>query len=144
MQEQTQGRILGLDYGSHRIGTAVSDPLGITAQPLAAIQRQGESRDIEAIGALVREYSVRTVLIGLPLHLSGEEGTQAKQARQFGKRIAERLGIPVETWDERMTTAQAERHLIASGVRRKKRKEIRDSLSAVILLQSALDYRNRK
>jgi putative Holliday junction resolvase len=84
------------------------------------------------------------VLIGLPLHLSGEEGTQAKQARQFGEKIAERLGIPVETWDERMTTAQAERHLIASGVRRKKRKEIRDSLSAVILLQSALDYRNRK
>jgi len=144
MQEQAQGRILGLDYGSHRIGTAVSDPLGITAQPLVAIQRQGETRDIEAIGALVREYSVRSVLIGLPLHLSGEEGTQAKQARQFGERIAERLGIPVETWDERMTTAQAERHLIASGVRRKKRKEIRDSLSAVILLQSALDYRNRK
>jgi putative Holliday junction resolvase len=144
MQEQTQGRILGLDYGSHRIGTAVSDPLGITAQPLVAIARQGENRDIEAIGALVREYSVRTVLIGLPLHLSGDEGTQAKQARQFGKRIAERLGIPVETWDERMTTAQAERHLIESGVRRKKRKEIRDSLSAVILLQSALDYRNRK
>jgi putative Holliday junction resolvase len=144
MQEQTQGRILGLDYGSHRIGTAVSDPLGITAQPLVAIQRQGENRDIEAVGDLVREYSVRTVLIGLPLHLSGEEGTQAKQARRFGERIAERLGIPVETWDERMTTAQAERHLIASGVRRKKRKEIRDSLSAVILLQSALDYRNRK
>jgi putative Holliday junction resolvase len=144
MQEQTQGRILGLDYGSHRIGTAVSDPLGITAQPLVAIQRQGENRDIEAVGDLVREYSVRTVLIGLPLHLSGEEGTQAKQARRFWERIAERLGIPVETWDERMTTAQAERHLIASGVRRKKRKEIRDSLSAVILLQSALDYRNRK
>ena len=144
MQEQAQGRILGLDYGSHRIGTAVSDPLGITAQPLVAIQRQGETRDIEAIGALVREYSVRSVLIGLPLHLSGEEGTQAKQARQFGEKIAERLGVPVETWDERMTTAQAERHLIASGVRRKKRKEIRDSLSAVILLQSALDYRNRK
>ena len=144
MQERAQGRILGLDYGSHRIGTAVSDPLGITAQPLVAIQRQGESWDIEAIGALVREYSVRSVLIGLPLHLSGEEGTQAKQARQFGEKIAERLGVPVETWDERMTTAQAERHLIASGVRRKKRKEIRDSLSAVILLQSALDYRNRK
>jgi putative Holliday junction resolvase len=144
MPERMQGRILGLDYGSRRIGTAVSDPLGITAQPLVAIQRKGESRDIETIGELVREYSVRSVLIGLPLHLSGDEGTQAKQARKFGKRIAERLGIPVETWDERMTTAQAEHHLIESGVRRKKRKEIRDSLSAVILLQSALDYRNRK
>src|SRR4030066_988061 len=109
MQERTQGRILGLDYGSHRIGTAVSDPLGITAQPLVAIRRQGISRDIEAIGALVREYSVCFVLIGLPLHLSGEEGTQAKQARQFGERIAERLGIPVEAWGGGRASAPAAR-----------------------------------
>lgn len=144
MSDPKGGRILGLDFGSHRIGAAVSDPLGITAQPLAAIPRRGDRRDIEAIGATVREYSVGTVLIGLPLHLSGEEGTQAKSARLFAEKIRERLGIPVEPWDERMTTAQAERHLIASGVRRDKRKEIRDSLAAVFLLQSALDYRNRK
>ena len=111
------GRILGLDYGSHRIGAAVSDLLGITAQPLSAIRRQGEKRDLEAIGTIVREYSVGTVLIGLPLHMGGEEGTQAKRARLFAEKIRERLGVPVETWDERMTTVQAERHLIASGVR---------------------------
>jgi putative Holliday junction resolvase len=144
MPERQGGRILGLDFGSSRIGAAVSDPLGITAQPLTAIRRQGDSRDIEAIGELVREYEVGTVVIGLPLHLTGEEGTQAKKARLFGEKIRERLGIPVETWDERMTTVQAERHLIASGVRRIKRKEIRDSLSAVFLLQSALDSRTRK
>lgn len=138
------GRILGLDFGSHRIGAAVSDPLGLTAQPLSAIKRRGEVRDIEAIGAIIGKYSVGTVLIGLPLHLGGEEGAQAKRARIFGEKIRERLGVPVETWDERMTTVQAERHLIASGVRREKRKELRDSLSAVFLLQSALDYRNRK
>lgn len=138
------GRILGLDFGSHRIGAAVSDPLGITAQPLSAIRRQGDRRDLEAIGTIVREYSVDTVLMGLPLHMGGEEGTQAKRARLFAEKIRERLEVPVEMWDERMTTVQAERHLIASGVRREKRKEIRDSLSAVFLLQSALDYRNRK
>jgi putative Holliday junction resolvase len=144
MPERRGGRILGLDFGSIRIGAAVSDPLGITAQPLSAIRRQGNNRDIEAIGDLVREYDVGTVLIGLPLHLTGEEGAQAKKARVFGEKIRERLEIPVETWDERMTTAQAERHLIACGVRREKRKEIRDSLSAVFLLQSALDARSRK
>ena len=144
MQAKEGDRILGLDFGSHRIGAAVSDPLGITAQPLSAIRRQGDKRDLEAIGTIVREYSVGTVLIGLPLHMGGEEGTQAKRARLFADKIRERLGVPVETWDERMTTVQAERHLIASGVRREKRKEIRDSLSAVFLLQSALDYRNRK
>lgn len=143
MSEQT-GRILGLDFGSHRIGAAVSDPLGITAQPLPAIPRKGDRRDMEAISDLIREYSVVTVLLGLPLTMSGEEGPQAKKARLFGEKIRERLGIPVETWDERLTTVQAERHLIAAGTRRAKRKEVRDSLSAVFLLQCALDYRNRK
>lgn len=144
MPKQKDGRILGLDFGSHRIGAAVSDALGITAQPLAAIQRQGDNRDTETIGRLVREHSVGTVLIGLPLQLSGEEGIQANKTRVFAEKIRERLGIPVEMWDERMTTVQAERHLIASGVRRDKRKEKRDSLSAVFLLQSFLDHRNRK
>ncbi len=144
MSDQKGRRILALDFGSRRIGAAVSDPLGITAQPLSAIPRRGDRRDIEAIGAIVREYDADRVLIGLPLHLSGEEGTQAKQARLFAEKIRKQLEIPVDTWDERMTTAQAERHLIASGVRREKRKEIRDSLAAVFLLQSALDLRNRK
>ncbi|HZD54646.1 MAG TPA: Holliday junction resolvase RuvX [Candidatus Aquicultoraceae bacterium] len=142
--EKRNGRILGLDYGSRRIGAAISDPLGIIAQPLSAIRRRGNEKDVDAVGGLVREYAVDAVLIGLPLTLGGEEGDQAKKARLFGDRIRDRLKIPVETWDERMTTVQAERHLIASGVRREKRKEIRDSLSAMFLLQSALDYRNRK
>lgn len=141
--ERGKGRLLGLDYGSRRIGAALSDPLGLTAQPLPAIQRRGDNRDIEAIGKLVRGYSVERVVLGLPLLLDGTEGEQAKRARAFGEKISDRLGVPVETWDERMTTVQAERHLIASGVRRKKRKEILDSLSAVLLLQSLLDFRNR-
>lgn len=142
--EKGKGRLLGLDYGSHRIGVAVSDPLGLIAQPLQAIRRRGDNRDIESIGALVREFSVEAVVLGLPLMLDGTEGIQAKRARDFGDKISGAIGVAVEPWDERMTTVQAERHLIASGVRREKRKEIRDSLSAVLLLQSLLDFRNQK
>ncbi len=123
---------------------AVSDPLGITAQPLPAIRRESDEKDIEAIAAAVRRYEVGGVVIGLPLHLDGGEGEQARKAIRFGEKIRERLGVPVETWDERMTTAQAERHLIESGVSRGKRREVRDSLAAVFILQSALDFRGRK
>lgn len=140
---QGKGRLLGLDFGSRRIGVAISDPLGIIARPLPCIRRRGDNRDIEAIAALVREFSVESVVLGLPLTLDGNEGDQAKKAISFGEKIRDRVGVAVETWDERMTTVQAERHLIASGVRREKRKELRDSLSAVLLLQSALDCRNR-
>ncbi len=123
---------------------AVSDPLGITAQPLPPLRREGDDKDIEAIAAAARKYEVGGIVIGLPLHLDGGEGEQARKAIRFGDRIRERLGLPVETWDERMTTAQAERHLIESGVSRAKRKDIRDSLAAVFILQSALDARGRK
>ncbi len=139
-----EGRLLGLDYGSRRIGVAVSDPLGITAQPLPPIRRQGDDRDIEAIAGTARDYDVAGVVLGLPLHLDGREGTQAQKAIRFAAKIRERLGLPVATWDERMTTAQAERHLIESGVSREKRKDIRDSLAAVFILQSVLDFRGRK
>lgn len=142
--DKGKGRLLGLDYGSHRIGVSVSDPLGLIAQPLPAIRRRGDKRDIETIGALVREFSVEAVVLGLPLMLDGTEGVQAKRARDFGGKLGVAIGVAVEHWDERMTTVQAERHLIASGVRREKRKEIRDSLSAVLLLQNLLDFRSRE
>jgi putative Holliday junction resolvase len=142
--EQIRGRVLALDFGSRRIGVAVSDPLGITAQQLSAIRREGDRKDIEAIAVVAREYGVETVVIGLPLLPGGTEGTQAARARAFARKIHERLGLPVVPWDERFTTAQAERHLIEAGMRREKRKEVRDSLAAALLLQSALDARNRK
>ena len=123
---------------------AVSDPLGITAQPLPPIRRAGDVKDIAAIAEAARRHEVAGVVIGLPLHLDGGEGEQARKAIRFGEKIREHLGLPVATWDERMTTAQAERHLIESGVSREKRKEIRDSLAAVFILQSVLDFRGRK
>lgn len=142
--EEIRGRVLALDFGSRRIGVAVSDPLGITAQQLSAIRREGDRKDIEAIAAMVGEYGVDTVVIGLPLLPAGTEGTQAAKVRQFALKVHDCLGLPVVPWDERFTTAQAERHLIEAGVRREKRREVRDSLAAALLLQSALDARNRK
>lgn len=142
--EQIRGRVLALDFGSRRIGVAVSDPLGITAQQLPAIRREGDRKDIDAIAGVAAEYRVETVVIGLPILPGGTEGTQAAKVRQFALKVNERLGLPVVPWDERFTTAQAERHLIDSGVRRERRREIRDSLAAALLLQSALDARNRK
>ncbi len=136
-------RLLGLDYGSRRIGVAVSDPLGVTAQPLKPIRREGDRRDVEAIAALARELGVDAVVIGLPLHLDGSEGPEAARTRAFGEKVGARLGLPVRMFDERLTTVQAERHLIASGLRREKRKEVRDSLSAALLLQCAMGAGNR-
>ena len=145
MAESTPGgRVLGLDYGSHRIGVAVSDPLGITAQPLPALHREGSRNVIAGIGRLIAGLGVDSVVVGLPLLLNGDEGPQAARARSFGDMLSAELSLPVTMWDERLTTAQSERHLIDSGVRRERRKEIRDSLSAMILLQSFLDLRNRK
>lgn len=142
--EEIRGRVLALDFGSRRIGVAVSDELGITARTLTAIRRQGDLKDIESIRSMSEEYGVEEVLIGLPLLPDGNEGAQAAKARRFGEKIREIIGLPVVLLDERFSTAQAERYLINSGVRREKRKEIRDSLAAALILQSALDARTRK
>jgi len=139
-----RGRILALDYGSRRMGVAISDPLGLTAQPLPPIPREGDRKDIAVVGRLAAEREVTCVVVGLPLLLNGDEGPQAVRARAFGEKLAAELSLPVKMWDERLTTAQSERHLIDSGVRRERRKEVRDSLSAMFLLQSFLDLRNRK
>ena len=138
------GRVLGLDYGSRRIGVAISDPLGITAQPLPALHREGDRKDIAEIARLVAGQGVDSIVLGLPLLLNGDEGPQAARARAFGDMLSAELSLPVTMWDERLTTAQSERHLIDSGVRRERRKELRDSLSAMFLLQSFLDLRRRK
>jgi len=142
--EITGERILGLDYGSRRIGMAVSDPLGLTAQPLPPIPREGDRKDIVVLARLAADIGVTSVVLGLPLLLNGDEGPAAVRARAFGERLQSETSLPVTMWDERLTSVQSERHLIASGVRRVDRKGIRDSLSAMFLLQAALDSRRRK
>lgn len=140
----TGGRVLGLDYGNRRIGMAVSDPLGLTAQPLPPIRREGDRKDIAVLDRLAAEMGVTSVVLGLPLLLNGDEGPAAIRARAFGERLQAETALPVTMWDERLTSVQSERHLIASGVRREDRKGIRDSLSAMFLLQTALESRRRK
>src|SRR5512135_2116379 len=140
----TGERVLGLDYGSRRIGIVVSDPLGLTVQPLPPIPREGDRKDIAVLARLAAEMGVTSVVVGLPLLLNGDEGPAAVRARSFGEKLQSETSLPVTMWDERFTTAQSERHLIESGVRREDRKEIRDSLAAMFLLRSALDFRKRK
>ncbi len=133
------GRILALDVGRRRIGLALSDPLGITAQGLDTLQRSNLRADLDALAALATEKEVRRFLVGHPLHMSGREGRQAEYVREFAGRLEERTGIPVEFRDERLTTVEAQRVLRESGVSLEKRKRAVDKLAAVILLEGYLD-----
>jgi putative Holliday junction resolvase len=132
-------RILALDHGTKRIGVALSDELGWTAQPLETFERRTLDRDIAHIQDLVRTHDVGQVLLGLPLRLNGEEGPAVQAVHEFVARLGEALPVPIVTWDERMTTKAAEELLIAADVSRKKRKGIVDRVAAAILLQSYLE-----
>lgn len=132
-------RILALDHGTKRIGVALSDELGWTAQPLETYERRTLDRDIAHIQDLVRVHEVGRVLLGLPLRLSGDEGPAVQAVRQFVERLEASLSVPVVTWDERMTTKAAEELLIAADMSRRKRKGVVDRIAAAILLQSYLE-----
>jgi putative Holliday junction resolvase len=132
-------RILALDLGKKRIGLAISDPLGITAQGLPNLVRTNKRADLEALGELIREREVGEVLMGNPINMRGTEGRQSGWVREFAESIESRLGVPVKFWDERLTSVEAERVLRQSGISIEKRAAAVDRLSAVILLQSYLD-----
>lgn len=132
------GRILALDYGTKRIGVALSDELRWTAQPLETFERRTLDRDIAHIAALVGSHSVERVVLGLPLQLDGHEGLAVQAMRAFVVKLEAGLSVPVVLWDERMTTKAAEDLLIAADVSRKKRKGAIDRIAAAILLQSYL------
>ena len=134
-----QPRILALDLGKRRIGMAISDPLGITAQGLPNLERTTKRADLAELARQVSERNVELVLIGNPLNMSGNEGRQSGWVREFAEALAERAGCPVKLWDERLTTVEASRVLRASGISIEKRARAVDRLSAVILLQSYLD-----
>ena len=139
--EQTprEGRVLALDFGKKRIGLAVSDELGLTAQGLDTLRRTRIREDLDALARLVQDYAVALILVGLPLHMSGAESRQAEHTREFSERLHRRTGVAVRFWDERWTSRQAERVLKESGIGIEKRAEAVDRLSAVILLESYLD-----
>ncbi len=138
------GRVLALDLGKRRIGLAISDELGITAQGLATLQRRNKRSDLAALGSLIRERGVTQLLMGNPLHMSGKEGRQSEWVQEFASALEKHTGIPVRLWDERLTTVEASRVLRQSGISIEKRAAAVDRLSAVILLQSYLDSGERR
>jgi putative Holliday junction resolvase len=135
------GRILALDLGKKRIGVAVSDELGITAQGLPNIERANKRADLAAVCELAERWRARLILLGNPLNMSGREGRQSEWVRDFAAAVEKRCPIPIQLWDERLTTVEAARVLRASGISLEKRAAAVDRLSAVILLQSYLDAR---
>ncbi len=137
-------RVLALDVGSKRIGVAVSDPLGITAQGLDTIQRQNKRRDLETLGRLLQEYQVQEVVVGLPLRLSGAEGTQSEKMRRFASELESEFGVIVHLWDERWTSTEANRLLREADLSIQKRGRAVDRMAAVLILQSWLEARERK
>lgn len=136
------GRVLALDFGKRRIGLAVSDELGLTAQGLATLERTRLREDITRLADLAAERDVSLILMGDPLHMSGRPGVQSEKVREFAERLRQRTGLPIRFWDERLTTVEAQRVLRESGISSRKRAKSVDRLSAVILLESYLDWRS--
>ena len=132
------GRLLGLDAGQRRIGVAVSDPLGLLATPQGIIQA-GADEGLDEVCAWARRLEVVAVVVGLPLTMGGDEGEEARRVQAWAERLRERLPIPVVLWDERLSTAAAERAMLEGGLRRDKRKLHRDAVAAALILQSYLD-----
>ena len=135
-------RIMGLDYGSKTVGVAISDSLGITAQGIETICRKEENKlrkTCARIEALIEEYQVERIVLGLPKHMNNEIGDRAKLSIEFGEMIRRRTGLEVVMWDERLSSVEAERVLIESKVRRENRKQYIDKIAAVFILQGYLD-----
>ncbi|HUQ91880.1 MAG TPA: Holliday junction resolvase RuvX [Bryobacteraceae bacterium] len=132
-------RILALDVGLRRIGLALSDPLGITAQGMETLQRRNLRTDLAILQRLAAEHEVSLFVVGDPLHMSGDASRQGALVREFAGQLEERCGLPVQLWDERLTTVEANRVLRSSGISQEKRAKAVDRLSAVLILQSYLD-----
>ncbi|MEM7828200.1 MAG: Holliday junction resolvase RuvX [Candidatus Aenigmatarchaeota archaeon] len=137
-------RILGLDFGSKRIGAAISDELCITAQPLKSITITDPNDAIEEISNIINKFQIKEIVIGLPLNMNGSAGEAAKRVIKFAETIQERFSLPVFLWDERLTTTQAEKLLINAGLKRIKRRSKIDRLAASLILQGFLDSRRNR
>jgi putative holliday junction resolvase len=139
--QQPMGRVLALDVGKKRIGLAVSDELGITAQGIETLERTRIRDDLTRLKEIAARWNVHTLLIGRPLHMSGSESKQSEYTREFADRLREFLQLPVVFWDERLTSAEAERVLRETGASFEQRKKAVDRLAAVLLLESYLTHR---
>ena len=135
-------RILGLDYGSKTVGVAVSDPLGFTAQGVEIIRRKSENKmrqTLARIEELIAQYQVEEIVLGLPKNMNNTLGDRAEKSLEFKEMLERRCGLPVIMWDERLTTVEANRTLMESGVRRENRSKYVDMIAAVFILQGYLD-----
>ena len=132
-------RILGLDYGSKRIGVALCDELGLTGQGLTTITWKNRNQVLEALAILVKDHGVEKIVIGYPLRLDGTEGIQCEKVNRFARLLESRLSLPVIKWDETLSSRTAEDILMQSRMRREKRKQVVDKLAASIILQGYLD-----
>jgi len=133
--------ILGLDVGDKRIGVALAN--GLLAIPLTVIDRTGEEADMEQLLALAREYGAERIVVGLPRSMDGSVGRQADRVLAFSGALAQHVDIPVDTWDERLSTVAAERLLADTGMKWERRKGKRDAMAAAIILQAYLDRTNK-
>lgn len=135
-------RIMGLDFGSRTVGVAISDPLGYTAQGIEIIRRERENklrRTLARIEELIQEYQVESIVLGFPKNMNNTIGDRAEKSLEFQETLKKRTGLPVVMWDERLTTVEANRTMMESGIRRENRGEYVDELAAMFILQGYLD-----
>jgi putative pre-16S rRNA nuclease len=142
--EEHHGRILAIDPGTRRIGVALSDPTATIATPLETITAAGARRAAEQLAALCRRHEVALVVVGWPRNMDGSRGPSARQAEALAERLRAAVSVPVELWDERLSTAAAERSLIEADVRRDERRRTRDRVAAAVILQGYLDARRSR
>lgn len=137
------GRVLGLDVGARRIGLAVSDPLGITAQGLETLHRKNKKHDFAHLHRVIREYMVQEIVVGLPLRMSGIEGAQAEKIHAFAGDLRKHFKLPVHLWDERLTSAEANRLLRETDLSTEKRGQAVDRMAAMLILQGWMERRTK-
>lgn len=135
----SQGRVLGLDVGARRIGLAVSDQLGITAQGLETLHRKNKKYDLAFLNRIIRQYDVKEIVVGLPLRMSGAEGSQAEKVHAFAEDLRKHFKLPVHLWDERLTSAEANRLLRETNLSIEKRGQAVDRMAAILILQGWME-----
>lgn len=135
---------MGLDVGDRRVGVAVSDELGMTAQPVLTLVRSNRKQDLKSLARLLRKFGCREIVVGNPMYMSGDLSPQAVKAQAFAQMLREEFQLPVHLWDERLTTTEAHRHLHASGRPGTEHKMLVDQVAAVLILQGFLDARKNQ
>ncbi len=135
---------MSMDVGSRTIGIAISDELGLTAQGLKTIRRRSDDEDLRELSLIIEQFKIDKIVVGLPKNMDGTVGKQAEMVLQWIKSFQERINLPVETWDERLSTVEASKILLEADLSRKKRKGVIDKLAAVIILQGYLNQSRKQ